>query len=883
MKNWIKRFSFLIVLLVIGLGIASCDKKPKPDPEPPIVEVTKFKVTFNSDGGTDVSAIEVEEDQRATKPADPTKEGYEFEYWFLVEGEVFDFETPIKQDITLTASWKEVVVGPNDEEKATIDIEEIEAGLFVSDFELNLARRGTEHGTRARWKINSDYISKAGIILPLRPGDTTTVGEVVATYTQGGYVVEKTYEVPLIQSPDVVITEARNIPFKNMTTEYKVENGSLDLYFEEGGSVPYVNVEAFFSLVKGFIDPAIEFTFTKEENTLKIHYQYYDEEEDHTYDLIVTIDSQTNTVSTNDPGFYWAYVYSTETNYGRHITYLRDHPGESSIESQDVVYNLSEYNLDVPEYNGDILLPYYLANQIFVGSSYYNVYYNGDGLYGIYALPDADEDAYIEMKKSSLNRKAIPTDMLIHNFHMMTFDMDYFYGLQDLREVNTYYDILLEKKDILLDSSAVSLDNGISQFLLQTIDEPHTSYGYPSYYNAPSWEGPSASSLSDYGPRFRTWYSKGFSSVNDAIENKWGRHKGMDPRAWAASSKLRPKYWFLDDTHAVVTLDGFSTKDIVETTSHDEALVAKILKVENGAIMPQVSGGTKHIYYNTGSTEKPKLEILVKGLEESYLDEYKQALETSGYTLVKEIISDPAKVKGYYQYTQGDVSYMLQVTYDATYKVLYVGVMKELPESYEEAWPFTVDVEGLLLGDSAIRLEFIMEMMLAEKPGITSVTLDLTWNTGGNVGALYRVIGFVTDQPFRTTKMNGATKGASSSYVQIVGTPTYPHLKWSLLTSPLTFSAGNSLTNIFKENKLGPVIGMTTGGGACSITPILLPNGTAFTMSSNSIEAYRTGAGTEEDPYVYHNVELGINPDYVIEDYFNFFNEEVLLGFLTNP
>lgn len=76
---------------------------------------------------------------------------------------------------------------------------------------------------------------------------------------------------------------------------------------------------------------------------------------------------------------------------------------------------------------------------------------------------------------------------------------------------------------------------------------------------------------------------------------------------------------------------------------------------------------------------------------------------------------------------------------------------------------------------------------------------------------------------------------------------------------------------------------MTTGGGACSITPILLPNGTAFTMSSNSIEAYRTGAGTEEDPYVYHNVELGINPDYVIEDYFNFFNEEVLLGFLTNP
>jgi len=88
------------------------------------------------------------------------------------------------------------------------------------------------------------------------------------------------------------------------------------------------------------------------------------------------------------------------------------------------------------------------------------------------------------------------------------------------------------------------------------------------------------------------------------------------------------------------------------------------------------------------------------------------------------------------------------------------------------------------------------------------------------------------------------------------------------------------MANIFKANDLGEVIGVQTGGGACSITPILLPNGTAFTMSSNNISAYRTGTGTEEDPYVYHNVEFGITPDFEIpiED---IYDEAVLLGIIN--
>jgi C-terminal processing protease CtpA/Prc len=208
--------------------------------------------------------------------------------------------------------------------------------------------------------------------------------------------------------------------------------------------------------------------------------------------------------------------------------------------------------------------------------------------------------------------------------------------------------------------------------------------------------------------------------------------------------------------------------------------------------------------------------------------------------------------------------------------LFYVGIANQLPTSFTAEWPFEVDIEAMIEGDSAVYLEMVMDRVTAEAPNLVNAMLDLTWNTGGNVGALYRVIGFITDEPFMTARISGDTGGASSSFVYIDGVPVYKELNWALLTSPLTFSAANSLATIFKMNDLGPIIGLTSGGGASSITPILLPSGTSFTTSSNSVGAIRTGSGTDEDPYVYENNEFGITPDIVI-DITDIYDEEILI------
>lgn len=65
-----------------------------------------YTITFDTDGGTSIDSIVVEDNGILEAPVAPTKEGYTFEYWAL-DGEEFDFTSPVTEEITLTAIWKE--------------------------------------------------------------------------------------------------------------------------------------------------------------------------------------------------------------------------------------------------------------------------------------------------------------------------------------------------------------------------------------------------------------------------------------------------------------------------------------------------------------------------------------------------------------------------------------------------------------------------------------------------------------------------------------------------------------------------------------------------------------------------------------------------------
>ncbi|NMN02490.1 InlB B-repeat-containing protein [Bifidobacterium panos] len=70
-----------------------------------------YSVSFSTNGGTPTSIDSqwVPEGEKATRPADPVREGYEFQGWFYWKNSEelkFDFDTPITSSLSLHARWK---------------------------------------------------------------------------------------------------------------------------------------------------------------------------------------------------------------------------------------------------------------------------------------------------------------------------------------------------------------------------------------------------------------------------------------------------------------------------------------------------------------------------------------------------------------------------------------------------------------------------------------------------------------------------------------------------------------------------------------------------------------------------------------------------------
>ena len=88
----------LLVIGAFGLFAASCG-------------ATTYSLSFDTDGGAEISAVEVQEGEEYTLPV-PTREGYSFEGWYLTADFSGDPVTTITAtgDTTLYAKWEQLSV-----------------------------------------------------------------------------------------------------------------------------------------------------------------------------------------------------------------------------------------------------------------------------------------------------------------------------------------------------------------------------------------------------------------------------------------------------------------------------------------------------------------------------------------------------------------------------------------------------------------------------------------------------------------------------------------------------------------------------------------------------------------------------------------------------
>ena len=85
----------VIAVLAVTAAFTSCNDDEK---------TREFTVSFDSNGGSAVSSQTVKEGEKATKPDDPLREGYEFVGWFNGDIE-WNFDTAVTSNMTLIAKW----------------------------------------------------------------------------------------------------------------------------------------------------------------------------------------------------------------------------------------------------------------------------------------------------------------------------------------------------------------------------------------------------------------------------------------------------------------------------------------------------------------------------------------------------------------------------------------------------------------------------------------------------------------------------------------------------------------------------------------------------------------------------------------------------------
>ena len=258
-------------------------------------KIKTYTVTFNTDGGSEVEAQDIQYLGTVKEPeTDPTKAEFNFAGWAL-DGEEYDFTTPVKGDITLTAIWEAYPVV----EAPTVNVE---PGVVAEGTEIILDC-ATED-------------AKIYYTLETAPVEEPGTGEEPATVSEEATLYDGN---PIVVDVDTTIkayaTKAGYTTSETVTFEYTVATDNVVVYTvsfnDADGTTPLASAKTVVAdaTVEAPAEP------TKEGHTFVDWYledAEYDFTEAVTKDMVLTAkwDKNVYTVSFNDP-----YVTAQEVEF----------------------------------------------------------------------------------------------------------------------------------------------------------------------------------------------------------------------------------------------------------------------------------------------------------------------------------------------------------------------------------------------------------------------------------------------------------------------------------------------------------------------------------------------------------------------------------------
>jgi C-terminal processing protease CtpA/Prc len=169
-----------------------------------------------------------------------------------------------------------------------------------------------------------------------------------------------------------------------------------------------------------------------------------------------------------------------------------------------------------------------------------------------------------------------------------------------------------------------------------------------------------------------------------------------------------------------------------------------------------------------------------------------------------------------------------------------------------------------------------------ENSPVENVVLDLSCNTGGHaVAGVYLLCWFLGDAQLsvkdsftgaETTTVFRADINLDRKYDE-QDTLAGRGLNLYCLTSPVSFSCGNLVPWAFKMDGNVKLLGSKSRGGSCVVFSMTTAWGTSFTVSGPLRISFMINGA-------YYDVDQGVEPDYIIQNYDHFYDREALTEFI---
>ena len=261
--------------------------------------------------------------------------------------------------------------------------------------------------------------------------------------------------------------------FHNNTTEYKITSDKLNTYYIDNSKIEYVNVKEFIKTLDGYLDYA-SYNFNKVPFD-SVYTMYYKNE---SYRFRIYFDYNLDTISLNSYNALGKTVSTSDTDF---MFGLKE--DTSSIVADgggETTWNLKDL-FDLHYKDGNLYIPFMLANVIFCSENYYNVYYNGESYNGYYTAIDTASSQ--TLNPFNLNDE----EHRKTHYNLIKFVMNNLYGLKEYKKISDYSTVLDKYKDGMLSTDFDTYSNAYKEFFMKYLDDPHTTYYINSKFQKESY------------------------------------------------------------------------------------------------------------------------------------------------------------------------------------------------------------------------------------------------------------------------------------------------------------------------------------------------------------------------------------------------------------